>query len=272
MVESLLKLVQIIGAHVATGKKSTAAWNEINKRFFELEELTPFKEKHYEHNKEDFCKLRDKFNTTMEEVTRDISSGNQSGKEGDLSPIYQLVRQINYEIEDADEEATAAKEKKECDQQQLANNEKAILSQNGTKRKGNRNTAIKVKDVDGTITVDEEREKKRKLSKIPTFESMLITYINAEMADKGDSMDGVRKKMELWINTNNCTTQSFIEAAFWRTRKPPPDDLHDIIEGSGGLELLISVYCDVRDKFVMGKFVEVCETWESLLWMHACCL
>jgi hypothetical protein len=155
MVESLLKLVQILGAHVASGKKSTAAWNEVNKRFFELEELAQFKEKHYKNdtqNKEDFRKLRDKFNSTMEEVTRDISTGNQSGKEGDLSPIYELVRQIKFEIDDADEKATAAKEKKECDQQQLASNERSILSLNGTKRKANGNTAIRVKDVDGTIT------------------------------------------------------------------------------------------------------------------------
>jgi hypothetical protein len=117
-----------------------------------------------------------------------------------------------------------------------------------------------VKDVDGTITVDEEREKKRKLAKIPTIENSLMTYINAQLLDKDDNMDGIRKKMELWINANNYTTQSFIESAFARTRKLPPDDLHDTIEGSGGLELLLHVYCDVRDKFIMGKFVEVCES------------
>jgi hypothetical protein len=77
---------------------------------------------------------------------------------------------------------------------------------NGTKRKANANTAIRVKDVDGTVTVDEEREKKRKLAKIPTVESSLMTYIQAQLVDKDDDMDCIRKKMELWINANNYTT------------------------------------------------------------------
>jgi hypothetical protein len=55
-------------------------------------------------------------------------------------------------------------------------------------------------------------------------------------------------------------TTTLLESAFCRIRKFPPDDLHDTIEGSGGLELLVHVYCDVRDKFIMGKFVEVCES------------
>ena len=60
----LLTLVQQTGAHVKGGKSSTAAWNEINKLFFEDDELKPFKAKHYKCDtgtKEDWRKLRDKY-------------------------------------------------------------------------------------------------------------------------------------------------------------------------------------------------------------------
>lgn len=162
MVISLLKIVQITGAHVASGKKSTAAWCEVNRTFFAQEENLPFKkEKHYKcdtQGKDDFRKLRDKFNSTMADVTDDINTGNQSGKEGDLSPLYQLVMQITNEIDDADEKATAAKEKKEADAKLLNTNETTVLAaQNGTKKRANESTSVRVKHVDGTISVNSER-------------------------------------------------------------------------------------------------------------------
>ena len=114
---TLLKLVQITGAHVHGGKKSTAAWNEVYKQFFDQEELAPFRAKHYNpalEGKEAWRKLRDKYNVILEAVQRDIGTGNLSGREGDLSPIYKCVEQITLEMEDSVEKGDAIKEAKKA--------------------------------------------------------------------------------------------------------------------------------------------------------------
>ena len=60
-------------------------------------------------------KIRDKYDSTLLKVTKDIQKGNQSGKEGDLSEIYRLVKQINDDINESEETKTDAKEKQAAD-------------------------------------------------------------------------------------------------------------------------------------------------------------
>jgi hypothetical protein len=49
-------------------------------------------------------KIRDKFENILNEVQKDIETGNQSGKDGELSEKYLLVQQIKEEIDDQDAE------------------------------------------------------------------------------------------------------------------------------------------------------------------------
>ena len=42
-------------------------------------------------------KFRDHFNGILARVQSDIEKGNQSGKEGERSALYELVEQINHE-------------------------------------------------------------------------------------------------------------------------------------------------------------------------------
>ncbi len=72
------------------------------KWFYNNDIVLPYKEIHYKQG--DFRKLREKFTNTLRDVTADIGEGNQSGKEGDLSKLYSLVKQIKDEIDDQYEE------------------------------------------------------------------------------------------------------------------------------------------------------------------------
>lgn len=78
MVLSLLRLVIITGAHIKTGKKSTIIWLSVGEKFFQQEELEPFRAKHMKLDAEgnlDVRKLREFYNKTIKEVTADIEKG-----------------------------------------------------------------------------------------------------------------------------------------------------------------------------------------------------
>lgn len=279
---TLLKLVQITGAHVHGGKKSTAAWNEVYKQFFDQEELSPFRAKHYNpalEGKEAWRKLRDKYNLIMETVQRDIATGNLSGREGDLSPIYKYVEQISMEMEDAVEKADASKEAKKADQTLLNNNETNLLGAmaagtNGTKKRANDNSSIRTKNADGSITVDTEREAK-KASRVQnnSLEAKLLSFM--ENKDKEKELQSPKVVaanllvlMKSFVPTVtplsgivSCDT-TFLENAFRQLiNKPPPDYLHEVFENMGGINAIIDFFCQ-KDTIEIGAkcFVEILES------------
>ena len=124
----LFQTVQVVGAHIAQTKEDSGAkWNEVNDTYFNLASIKQLKSKHYK--KDEYRKIKEKFGRTMKSVKKDIETGNQSGKSGDLSPLYKLVHQIEIEIEDA---ATKLQQQKDAKKKKSADKKarKALLKQN----------------------------------------------------------------------------------------------------------------------------------------------
>ncbi len=84
-----------------------------------------------------------------------METGNQSGKEGDLSQTYKLVQQITDEMDEAEVEKDNLKTERAEDKVNLEGNEASILG------KRQRNSAIGTVNADGSLTVDEERAARR---------------------------------------------------------------------------------------------------------------
>ena len=190
MVIALLKVVYDTKAHLQSHNKNVGIyWHNVATKFFDQPDCILFKDKHLiidpDTKQADYRKIRDKYNKVMEAVQLDIEKGNQSGKEGDLSPLYKLVKLINDEIDAQDEEKATAKEIAENDKHQLAKNESTVLGTVGKKR--NVNTAIRVRAADGTITVDAEREKKQQNKSAGGLDEMVLRILQEKYNPSPDS-------------------------------------------------------------------------------------
>ena len=65
--------------------------------------------------------MKDHFDTVCKDVYQDIQTGNQSGKEGDLSEKYNLVQSIMTETDEAEALKEGKKAEKEELQEKLVN-------------------------------------------------------------------------------------------------------------------------------------------------------
>ena len=86
---SLFDCVIVKGAHICSGKKVTQTWSDVNDMFFNQAVLQDYRESRY--RPDNFRKLRVKFQNVLTRVENDIATGNQSGKEGELSQLYRHV-------------------------------------------------------------------------------------------------------------------------------------------------------------------------------------
>ena len=77
----------------------------------------------------DFRKIQDKFKSTKEAVEQDMSTGNKSKYEGNLSELYRIILQMVREEEDAKEEKESQKELK----RKLDDNTDQVLSSDNKK-------------------------------------------------------------------------------------------------------------------------------------------
>jgi len=55
----------------------------------------------------------------MQTCKAEVERGNLSGKSGDLEPMYELVKQIEIEINDEEEDEAAEKQKKDATKKAL---------------------------------------------------------------------------------------------------------------------------------------------------------
>ena len=267
MVVTLLNLVIVKGAHVAVGKKSTEKWSEVYNCFFADEEVAPYKALHFKVDektgKVNPRKIRDKFDTTLVKVTKDIESGNQSGKEGDLNEIYRLVKQISDDINEFEETKNDTKEKHAADKAQLNNVESLVL--NGTKKRANENSSIRVKHADGSITVDgarEQKAKKKRESNSFSWESQMGELVKIEKAKLAMAQtipsnvqlpvvsphaivayDVEELQISSYIAQYNITAERFLLEAYQGTKEDPPASVSESVRKMGGLHVLVSVYC-----------------------------
>ena len=197
----LLKLVMHHSAHLphlGTDKKTAAKngapailakpsdrWREVTRDFFrESNGGLNYAEKHFKLDAKgnpDYRKMKDHFDTVCKDVYQDIQTGNQSGKEGDLSEKYNLVQSIMTETDEAEALKEGKKAEKEELQEKLASTTEAVL--NGTKHNANKNTAIRIKMSDGSVVVDEERAaKKAKVAMTNSLDGRMLAVLDAVVA------------------------------------------------------------------------------------------
>jgi len=139
MVESLLNLVVAKGPHLHKGTvKATELWIDVHNTLFDQPEYNHLKKmvtKLDKAGRVDVRKVKEKFVSIKEAVQKKKESGNLSGLEGDLSPIFSLVKQITDEEAEAAEQALQIKANDLEGKKKLETNEALVLSNPLKKRK-----------------------------------------------------------------------------------------------------------------------------------------
>ena len=172
--------------------------------------------------------------------------------------MYELVKQINDEVDDYEESKKNKKEVAVADKQLLESNEETIL--NGKKGQKNKNSAATVYNADGSISHDEERERRkaaRMAANVSGFEAKLFEYMEKDSASSSTNAvadnlayySGVEEKMQIWCAVNDYTLDTLLTDAFAPTKRHYPQSFYDALEIVGGLECVISFFCSPDGKF-----------------------
>ena len=221
----LLYCVLAKGAHICSGKKISQTWDLVNDMFFDQPQLLEFKELHHKQGVLGHRKLREKFNTLIATIEKDMESGNQSGKEGELSEKYSHAKQILVEISDKLAEKEAGAELR----QKLNATEKEILARSGP---------LKRKQLEGQLVDNTKKEKKT----VPTFEQALLqlasptSSVNSGKGTLYAEEERFEIRFKEWVVKEQRGLNDLLICA----------EIHD---GSGdvvedvGMKTLISIYC-----------------------------
>ena len=273
MIETLLTLVIATGAHLASGHKSTTKWAEVYNSFFLDKEVLPFKEAFYKvdpDGKVNPRNLRDKYNEIIVSVGKDKETGNQSGKEGDLSQTYKLVQQITDEMDEAEAEKDYLKTERAEDKVKLEGNEASILG------KRQRNSAIGTVNADGTVTVDEERAARRAArtsGNLTGFEKSLFEMLNNDNNDSSSSSttivaknlayySDIEEKMRRFCEMKGYNLDTLVVEAYAPTQEDAPQEVNKSLRAIGGLSCIINYYCASDGKFEPKEFTAVLKDME----------
>jgi hypothetical protein len=89
----LLSLVIMHAAHLATNSNTKARWAAVNEGFYDQPEHFRLRATYYKTDQPSIRKLRDQVDKTVKEISEDVMTGNQSGKQGERSRLYELVQQ-----------------------------------------------------------------------------------------------------------------------------------------------------------------------------------
>jgi len=123
----LLEIVIQVGAHIASGKNTAIKWSEVHAIFFDSEECAQYKTEAF-YKKDEYRKLKEKFDRVMKSISEDISTGNQSGKSGEMSRVYELVQRIENEKDDDREEREEKKQNAEDQHKAIEKCETDVLT------------------------------------------------------------------------------------------------------------------------------------------------
>jgi hypothetical protein len=104
----LCHLAVLTGVHLLNRTTVTAGWTELNDLFFAQPEMAGYKADNYKHG--DFRKIREKFIQIRIAVQKDVDTGNSSGRTGERTDLYDHVKQIQDDID----EAAEVKESNSC--------------------------------------------------------------------------------------------------------------------------------------------------------------
>jgi hypothetical protein len=123
----LLEIVIQVGAHIASGKNTAIKWSEVHAIFFDSEECVQYKTEAF-YKKDEYRKLKEKYDRVMKSIKEDISTGNQSGKSGEMSRVYELVQRIENEKDDDREEREEKKQNEEDQHKAIEKCETDVLT------------------------------------------------------------------------------------------------------------------------------------------------
>lgn len=229
----LLHCVIVKGAHICGGKKVTQTWGEVNEMFFNQDALKDSKEAHYTPG--NFRKLRTKFQNVLTTVENDIATGNQSGKEGELSELYRNVQTISDDIalKDAMKEAGGDLRAK------LNETEQEVLSKSGP---------LKRKLLNGEIIDNTRADHPAPLS---FDERLLMLAAGPGQNDHSRGNNAVEEVFEVafleWIDLTKKTVTGLADCV--GVNATHHADLDDI-----GLKTLVSIYCTREANFSARVF------------------
>ena len=248
--------------------KPADRWRSLTKDFFLAPNGgLPFTEKHLKFDDKgeaDYRKLKDHYRGVMMTVVQDIETGNQSGKEGDLSEMYQLVKKLDDETNEAEEVKDGKKKVVKDLKEKLDNTTDDII--NGTKNNANKNTAVKIKMADGSIVIDEERAAKKAKQLSNSLDGKLLSFLDtmasqvtvSEEQRRANLSEVALRQLQQYIMFHGHCLEAFLFEAFSITTSArPPFELQETIQDMGGLDMLVEVYCSRDDNFEPGKFKNV---------------
>ena len=230
------------GLHLKSGKPGVKEeWMALNEECFNHSDFKPFKDKCYKKN--DYRKIQDKFKATKEAVEQDMSSGNKSKYEGDLSELYRIILQMVQEEEDAKEEKESQKELK----RKLDENIDQVLSVDSKKKPmqgfGSR------KSLDGSVDSKASTPSNKLSATDDTLYGFLSSLAPRPAISSTMDEEAAEKMMIKWVrDTGKTGTDLMTEARV--------ENVGDIVTlcDEFGLELIINLYCTPGKKFSSDEF------------------
>jgi hypothetical protein len=95
--EILMHFVILHRAHISS--KVSESWNAVNNSVWIQPEFATLKDVHFVPGS--YRKIRDHYAKKIQEkIQSNIETGNQSGKEGDMSPLFKKVKRIVEEMDE----------------------------------------------------------------------------------------------------------------------------------------------------------------------------
>jgi len=214
----LLHCILTKGSHLT----STAdKWSAVNSMFFGQPELAEKRETHFVDGETGYRKLKERIRKVIKRVEENKATGNQSGKEGDMSKLFQYVKQIVDEREAKEEE----KKNKRKLSETLNENEREILSRGGP---------LKIKLFNGDIVNNTHGERKPKQS----FEDRIIGFLD-DSSGKQHQMNAQERfesRFTQWVHERNKSVYELLEVS--ELSMNHFETVTDV-----GLKTLINIHC-----------------------------
>jgi hypothetical protein len=185
----LVKVVQQYGGHLCDRSATKKVWKDINLNFFKQDEMKDYASM---YDPEKFRKIKEKYDSIIDEVTKMMMNGNLSKFDGELSELFDCCKVMIEETEVANEERTSKKLKDEADKKAI--NENEIFVMEGP-------DARKRKEIENSKTII----KVDKRPKENTFEDKLISMVDSTLSKNKEKLvevcveDNIEETMQQYV-------------------------------------------------------------------------
>jgi hypothetical protein len=210
--------------------------------------MEPYRALHYKMD--NHRKIRDKYENILSEVQADIERGNQSGKEGEISEKFSMVKQIKVEIDEHEyEKATNGdlKRKLDANADDILKRAKVSKPLEGYGRR---------KLVDGTFSGGSDESSSTKTSAsnkkhLSSFDEKLFSYLEKDKENSKQvcNEEITEEHMKAWIKLHDKNELDIV------TEGKLPDSFFEMIVYIG-IDVLLSIYCSRNMNFSPVYFKE----------------